>query len=342
MPGRHRRVGRAGAVLAAVVLGVAALLPALAVSQLGGTPVGSQIDPAPGQVSGSVATVPVPAAGIDLCAKPGTTTVGGATVAIWGYVVKPDGVACADAPAATLPGPALEVAEDASVTVRLHNALGERTSLVFGGDNGSVPDMVGVAPGDMRAYTFTARDPGTYLYESGVASSRQVPLGLHGALVVRPAAAGQAYGAGTEYDREAIMVLSEIDPDLHAAPGTFDMRGYEPRYWLINGRAFPQTDLIAAGAGQTLLLRWLNAGNAHQTMTLLGADQRVIAKDAVPERHAYRAVAETVAAGQTVDALVSVPAGTPSGTRLPLYSREMRLTTDGSFPGGMLTYVEVP
>jgi FtsP/CotA-like multicopper oxidase with cupredoxin domain len=341
MPGRHHRPGRAGAAVAGIALGAAALLPALAVSQFGGTPVSTQIA-ASGQSAGSVTTVPVPAAGLDLCAKPGTIAVGGATIAIWGYAVKPDGVACADAPAATLPGPALEVAEGAAVTIRLHNALGERTSLVFGGDNGVVPDLAGVAPGAIKEYTFTPGDVGTFLYESGVASSRQVPLGLHGALVVRPAAPGQAYGADTAYDREAIMVLSEIDPALHAAPGTFDLRNYTPRYWLINGRAFPQTDLVAAAAGQTLLVRWLNAGNRHQTMTLLGAGQRVIAKDAVPERHPYEAVAETVPAGQTVDVLVHVPTDAPSGTRLPLYSRDMRVTTDGSFPGGLLTYVEVP
>jgi FtsP/CotA-like multicopper oxidase with cupredoxin domain len=342
MRGRHGRFGKLGAPALGLIVAVAALVPALASSQGGGgAPVGTQIQDA-GQTPGAVAMVHVSGA-IDLCAKTGSVTVAGNAVPIWGYVVKPAAVACADAPAPSLPGPALEVDEDATVTIRLHNALSQPSSLVFPGQQGLVPDTSGVAAGAMRAYTFTASEPGTYLYESGRNSARQVPMGLYGALIVRPATAGQAYGGpATAYDSEALLVLGEIDPALNAAPSTFDLRTYKPRYWLINGKAFPQTDLIAADAGDRLLLRWLNAGNTHQTMTLLGAHQRVVAKDAAPERHPYDVVSETIAAGQTVDAIAAVPAGAASGTRLPLYNREMRLTNGSSFPGGMLTYVEVP
>jgi FtsP/CotA-like multicopper oxidase with cupredoxin domain len=342
MRGRHGRFGKLGGPLLGLVVAAAALGPALAVSQGGGgDPVGTQIQDA-GQSAGAVATVHVTGA-IDMCAKTGSATIAGSAVPIWGYAVKPAGVACADAPAPSLPGPALEVDEDATVTIRLHNALSRPSSLVFPGQQGLVPDTAGVAAGATRAYTFTASEPGTYLYESGRDSARQVAMGLYGALIVRPAAAGRAYGgSATAYDSEALLLLSEIDPALNAAPATFDLRTYKPRYWLINGKAFPATDLIAAAAGDRLLLRWLNAGNTHQTMTLLGAHQRVVAKDAAPERHPYDVVAETIAAGQTVDAIAVMPAGAASGTRLPLYNREMRLTNGSSFPGGMLTYVEVP
>jgi FtsP/CotA-like multicopper oxidase with cupredoxin domain len=329
--------------LAIGLIAAAALVPALAISQGGGgDPVGTQIIDS-GQPAGSPVLVPVDGS-IDLCAKTGNVTIAGATVPIWGYAVKPgDPATCADAPAPSLPGPALEIDQGDTVTIRLHNALSEPSSLVFPGQQGLVPDTSGVAPAGTRAYTFAASAPGTYLYESGRNSARQVPMGLHGALIVRPAPAGQAYGdAATAYDSEALLVLSEIDPSLNAAPTTFDMRGYKPRYWLINGKAFPQTDLIAADAGDRLLLRWLNAGGTHQTMTMLGAHQRVIAKDAAPERHPYDVVAETIAAGQTVDAIARVPAGAAAGTKLPLYNREMRLTNGSSFPGGMLTYVRVP
>jgi FtsP/CotA-like multicopper oxidase with cupredoxin domain len=230
-----------------------------------------------------------------------------------------------------------------TVSVRLHNGLGEPSSLVFPGQTGLVPDTTGVGGGATRTYTFTASEPGTYLYESGRNSARQLAMGLHGALIVRPGTAGQAYGGpGSAYDSEALLVLSEIDPALNAAPTTFAMKNYKPSYWLINGKAFPQTDLIAAGAGDELLLRWLNAGSTHQTMTLLGAHQTVLAKDAAPERHPYDVVAETIAAGQTLDTIAHVPSGATSGTRLPLFNREMRLTNGSSFPGGMLTYVQVP
>jgi FtsP/CotA-like multicopper oxidase with cupredoxin domain len=342
MRGLQGKRARLGGLALGLLVGGVALVPTLASSQSGGSdPVGTQIVNS-GQSTGAVNLVAVNGS-IDLCAKTATITVAGDSVPIWGYVVKPTGVTCADAPAPTLPGPALAVNDDASVTITLYNALSEFTSLVFPGQTGIVPDTTGVAPGSSRTYTFTASEPGTYLYESGRSSARQVAMGLHGALVVRPSTAGQAYGGpATAYDSEALLVLSEIDPALNAAPTTFPMGSYKPRYWLINGKAFPQTDLISAHAGDRLLLRWLNAGNAHQTMTLLGAHQQVVAKDAAPERHPYDVVAETIAAGQTSDAIVRVPADAAAGTKLPLYNRDMRLTNGSAFPGGMLTYVRVP
>ena len=73
-------------------------------------------------------------------------------------------------------------------------------------------------------------------------------MGLFGALIVRP-----SMGAGYAYDRadsqfnpstEFLALLSEIDPYLNAAVlrGTaFNMNSYHPRYWLINGRGFPDS-----------------------------------------------------------------------------------------------------
>ena len=124
----------------------------------------------------------------------------------------------------------------------------------------------------------------------------------------------QAYGdRGSAYDSEALLRAQRDRPGAQRrAHDVRHAKNYKPRYWLINGKAFPQTDLIAADAGDRLLLRWLNAGGTHQTMTLLGAHQRVLAKDAAPERHPYDVVAETIAAGQTVDTIARVPAGATS------------------------------
>ena len=42
-----------------------------------------------------------------------------------------------------------------------------------------------------------------------------------------------------------MLLLSEIDPYLNAkvlkGTGAFDMNTYRPRYWLINGRQFPDS-----------------------------------------------------------------------------------------------------
>ena len=206
-----------------------------------------------------------------------------------------------------------------------------------------------LAPGTV-SYTFTASSPGTYLYEAGTNTAVQVGMGLYGALIVRPVIG--AYGAGTEYDVERVLVLSEIDPNLNnspTGPNDFDFvgdpavftGGYHPTYFLINGEGYPDTDAIPAGVGQRVLLRYLNAGLSHHTMTLLGEHQRVIAKDGYPTAaNAYEAVAETVPAGSTLDAITTLDTAA-SGDELPLYNRQLNVTNNGAYPGGMLTFIEV-
>jgi FtsP/CotA-like multicopper oxidase with cupredoxin domain len=120
-------------------------------------------------------------------------------------------------------------------------------------------------PGGTVTYSFVAQNPGTFLYESGggqvsgpspspySSPQVQVRMGLFGALIVRP-----TMGANYVYNRadsaftaptatassEFMVLLSEIDPYLNAKvlKGTaFNMNTYHPRYWLINGRGFPDS-----------------------------------------------------------------------------------------------------
>ena len=70
-------------------------------------------------------------------------------------------------------------------------------------------------------------------------------------------------------------MLSEIDPTLNNAANraAFDMRKFKPRYYLINGKAYPQTEPIGTLAGNRVLLRYVNAGQQTHTMALLGLNQ---------------------------------------------------------------------
>jgi hypothetical protein len=213
-----------------------------------------------------------------------------------------------------------------------------------------VPDTTGVAPGESKVYNFTASQPGTYLYEAGLLSGAQyqAAMGLHGALVVRPtASATQAYGdAATVFNKETVLVLSEIDPALNTAtnPAAFDMRGFAPRYFLINGAVFPDTASIAAAPGDKLLLRYVNAGVQHHSMALLGLRQNFVAKDAgVLPTLTRDVVAETFAPGQTGDAIVTVPANAVAGSKFAVYDGSLKLHNngDGTAFGGMLTFVTV-
>ncbi|MGN6299565.1 MAG: multicopper oxidase domain-containing protein [Angustibacter sp.] len=291
----------------------------------------------------------------DVYAGTGTTTVAGQPIPIWGFS------STADPDTATLPGPLLVVNQGDTVRIRLHNNLaGERVSLALPGiekvtwGTRNDDDTAGVATGGTRVYSFTAAAPGTFLYEAGhtAGGARQVAMGLAGALVVLPSdGSGSAYGAragypSTAYDDEAVLVLSEIDPRLNADPAGFDMRSFAPRFRLINGKAFPETDAVSTDQGHRVLLRYVNAGAHMHAMSTLGADQVEVAQDGHPMQYASTVVAEDVVPGQTLDTIVTTPTGPES--KVAVYEAAGRLSNDGQHAadplqlafGGMLTYLD--
>jgi FtsP/CotA-like multicopper oxidase with cupredoxin domain len=163
------------------------------------------------------------------------------------------------------PGPYLCVNEGDTVTITLRNTLAVPTSIMFPGIAGvradgapAQPDLARgsltkVAPaGGAVTYSFTAASAGTYLYESGTDPETQVRMGLVGALVVRPAGhADSVYDPqpgypGTQFNpaHEYVHLLTELDPDMHQAyelGKPFDLTQYRARYFMINGRSFPDT-----------------------------------------------------------------------------------------------------
>jgi FtsP/CotA-like multicopper oxidase with cupredoxin domain len=237
------------------------------------------------------------------------------------------------------------------VTISVTNALPAGHTLAFEipGVNFTAGPTDAVV-GATVTRSFTAGAPGTYLYESGGDAGRQEAMGLSGALIVRSQTANQAYDAATTgYDVEALLVLGTVDPAFNAAPDTFDMHSYRATYWLIDGKAYPDTAPIAASAGQRVLLRYLNAGYDNTTMSLLGMHERVVARDARLLNNPFDANAETIPAGATEDAIATVPSGSaPSTHGFPLYNRQQHVTNgpqtgQGPTPatgGGMLTFIQ--
>lgn len=228
------------------------------------------------------------------------------------------------------PGPVLCVNQGDTVTVILHNSLPRATSIIFPGQenvlaNGAPaqPQFDGTgaltaltnpaaANGGSVTYSFVANEPGTYIYESGSEPSLQVQMGLFGALIVRPAGHPDwAYSrADTQFSpaHEYLMLLSEIDPVLHQAVErsvannsaiTFNMVNYHARYWLINGRGFPDTiapnhaswlpeqpygalahiEPYSAGNPLPALVRYLNVGAEDYPFHPHGNHSRIIGRD---------------------------------------------------------------
>ena len=277
----------------------------------------------------------------DLCASDGSITLpDSSTVAVWGFV-DTGGGSCATDLVTSLPGPELRVNAGDTVTINLSNALAENVSILIPGQSlaatGGTSGLFATeaAPGGMVSYNFTAQE-GTYLYESGTNNSIQIPMGLYGALIVNSTTSGQAYG--NAFEQEAVLLLSEIDPDLNDDPGGFNLLDYHPTYWLINGAAYPDIPAIVANPGERVLLRYLNAGFDHPSMTLLGGYQEVIAKDAFELNNSFDAVAETIPAGTTADMIVDT---TGLQGDLALYNRNMYVTNGNAYPGGMLTFLNL-
>lgn len=257
------------------------------------------------------------------------------------------------------PGPDLCVTQGDTVTVVLNNTLPEAVSIMFPGiDNvqaNGVPAQpqfsgstltslvpAAAANGGSVTYSFVASRPGTYLYESGTDVGKQVQMGLFGAMIVRPATHSDAAyldGAGNPIGtfspaNEYVMLLSELDPALHQAVELgqpYDVTQLHPRYWLVNGRAFPDTiapndaawlpsqpysSLVhiqvndptqPGGNHPPALVRYLDAGSRNHPFHPHGQNGRVIARDATPlvsptnQDLSYETYAFSIGSGQTWD-----------------------------------------
>ncbi|MGB8649721.1 MAG: multicopper oxidase domain-containing protein, partial [Mycobacteriales bacterium] len=292
-------------------------------------------------------------ASCDLYAMPGTLPVLGTAVPVWGFSTT------GAAGSASAPGPVLVVNQGDSVSITLHNQLpGEAVSLALPGQQAAAfagtagDDTTGVSEGGSRTYSFTASRAGTFLYEAGhtAGGARQVAMGLAGALVVLPAD-GSAYGSSTgfpstAYDDEAVLVMTEIDPALNAAPSTFDMRSFAPKYRLFNGKPFPAADPISTDQGHTALLRFVNVGSQTHAMSVLGADQVEVAQDGHQMKYQTTVTAESVEPGQTLDTLVKMPTGPES--KVTVYEPAEHLDNNGQHTadplqfafGGMMTFLD--
>ena len=265
------------------------------------------------------------------------------------------------------PGPVLCVNAGDTVTVILHNTLPEAASIVFPGQekvlaNGipAQPEPTGAgaitsltttaaAGGGTVTYSFVAANPGTFLYESGTNPEKQVRMGLFGALIVRPSAVptGGATGStASQYannradsrfksSEEFMVLLSEIDPYQHQAVENnkaFNMNNYHPRYWLINGRGYPDSiadngaswlpaqpygalakitefDRAATTPDQPGMARYLNVGTEDYPFHPHGNNGLVIARDGHPlegptgEDLSFEKFAINIGPGQTWDVL---------------------------------------
>ena len=187
-----------------------------------------------------------------------------------------------------------------------------------------VPELsIAVPIGRDFTYFFRPHDPGTYMYHCHFEDVEHVQMGMTGLVYVRPKQnTGQfgqpaglyAYNDGdgsTRYDVEYPIFLSEIWSAAHYRDAHIqvnDWTDYDPSFWLMNGRAYPDTtqpagggqdangnliapagldrlqyqphtSLIKANSGQRVLLRMANLGYQNHSITCDGIDLTIVGKD---------------------------------------------------------------
>ncbi|TBY08918.1 DUF4396 domain-containing protein [Rhizobium laguerreae] len=200
-----------------------------------------------------------------------------------------------------LPGPQLQIHEGDRVRINVKNSLPESTSVHWHGlvlpnemDGPAEITQPPIDPGETYVYEFTAGQSGSYFYHSHDHVDRQQALGLYGALMIDPAQADPT----TMADREYVILLQEWLKREGFTYPAMPMDGGQPNYFTINGRAYPETDIIKIKVGATLKVRFVGSNNGFiHPMHIHGGPFTVVARDGINLSPMARFQADTVNVG---------------------------------------------
>jgi FtsP/CotA-like multicopper oxidase with cupredoxin domain len=253
-----------------------------------------------------------------------------------------------------------------------------------------VPELsLSVPVGRDLDYFYRPHDAGTYMYHCHFEDVEHVQMGMTGMVYIRPrqnrtpvggdpAGTRYAYNDGdgsTRYDREFAFMITELWSAAHwrdAHIQVSDWTDYDPSFWLLNGRGYPDTiaangsrdasgnltstdprlasqpisSLVTCNAGDRVLLRMSNLGYQNHAMSVDNIDLQIVAKDAslLKGRDGISNYITTntvdVGPGESRDVIFVAP-GTP-GEYL-LYDRKYSYLQNGGGPGygGMMTKILV-
>ncbi|RPI88031.1 MAG: copper oxidase [Chloroflexi bacterium] len=231
-------------------------------------------------------------------------------------------------------------------------------------------------------YYYMPRDPGTYMYHCHFEETEHVHMGMIGPAFIRPALnktlAPRKFvynDESTEYNREFYLCLSEVWLEAHWADSHIQLpewSDYKPEFYLINGRAYPDTivgngyrdatgemvgpagredlanqpvtSLITTNEFDQVLLRVNNLGFETVTMTLAGIKMRVIARDAVQlkgrneEDLSFMTSSITLGSGESTDVIFEAPAyqgvnGVGQPDKYLFYSRNLAPLNNAGWAG---------
>ncbi|GAB3589688.1 hypothetical protein GCM10027446_02770 [Angustibacter peucedani] len=253
-----------------------------------------------------------------------------------------------------------------------------------------VPELSLAVPiGRDLTYFYRPHDAGTYMYHCHFEDVEHVQMGMTGMVFVRPKQnktplhAGERYAyndgdGSTAYDREFAFMITELWSAAHFRDAHIqvnDWTDYDPSFWLLNGRAYPDTlagngsrgaggtmvppagdaagrlqyqpisSLVQCNSGDRVLLRLSSLGYQNHSMTVDDIDLTVVAKDASLLRgrdgttNYITTNSVDVGPGESRDVIFVAP---EPGEYL-LYDRKYSYLQNGGGPGygGMLTKIVV-
>lgn len=205
-----------------------------------------------------------------------------------------------------------------------------------------------VPMGESFQYYFYAAHPGTYMYHCHVEAAEHVTMGMYGPLIIYPKM-GRKYAYNdrrTRFDREYVLLFSELDSRWHYAlenpsfqpeipqvlwtdpkNGQPDFANwvrvnFRPDFWLINGRAFPDTintsedlpgelyksqpmnSLIKAKLGDRVLLRFIHMGYQDHPIHAHGVHLTEIASDSEILENPLVKFTVPIHSGETYDVMM--------------------------------------
>lgn len=224
-----------------------------------------------------------------------------------------------------VPGPVIRLTEGERFRLNFTNDLPEPSVVHFHGPRlpnamDGVPDVTQevVEPGASFVYEFVAKPSGTFVYHTHHNSAVQEPKGLYGMFIVEPPG-----GPRVQYDHEVFQVLSELGGN-----------------YVINGKAFPATELVEAKLGDKILVRLANLGQMPHPMHLHGHPFRIVATDGypVPDGAQWTKDVVTIGPGERYDLLIEVD---NPGTWVFHCHILSHVANHGVEPGGMITVIKV-
>jgi uncharacterized cupredoxin-like copper-binding protein len=203
-----------------------------------------------------------------------------------------------------VPGPSihLEVGDRAQFRVRNDLPIGTDLHLhgldvenQFDGVAPLTQDLI--EPGETFTYDYLADEVSVAMYHPHFHSQIGIPNGMFGTIFVGqlPIPRGQTVGGAAI--PEDLVVAQEFPMVLNDA----GVIGYS-----LNGKSFPATAPIAAGAGDWVLIHYYNEGTQIHPMHLHQFAQVVLAKDGFPLDNPYLADTVNVAPGERYSVLVNL------------------------------------